>query len=156
MKIFPSFRRYLPLVLLLALAGCHRAPQTAAELRDRLPRHWQGDMKIQLQNEQRSSRIGVELRELTVRTEHVLEFNRVRWQVLAGNETLAQDEAAIRGTITLPGGEIRVEAEGTQTNGELDPGSFHGTLAPDLQSAEMGWSSGTGEAMTLKLRAQAP
>ena len=140
--------------LLCAQAGCRRAPQTAAELRDRLPRQWQGDIKIQ--GEQRGSRIGIELRELTVRTEHVLEFNRIRWQAFAGNETLAQEEAAIRGTITLPGGEIRLDEEGTQAGEGLNPASFHGTLAPDLQSAEASWTGAGGEAATLKLRAQVP
>ncbi len=154
MKDFPLRRWCLLAALPLALAACHRAPQTAAELRDHLPRRWQGDIKIQ--GEQRGGRIGIELRELTVRTEHVLEFNRVRWQAFAGGETLAQDEAAIRGTITLPGGEVRLDEEGTQAGGEINPASFHGTLAPDLQSAETNWTSVTGEAATLKLQAAAP
>ena len=152
-----SFRRWAfalgPWAFLL-LQSCHRAPQNATDLLDRLPRHWEGE--VQMQGEGGGRKITIEVRQLTVRSEHVLEFNRVRYQLLAGGEALSADEAAVRGTITAPGGEIRLEEEGTDANEGLKPGSFVGKLDGKLQSVDATWTTGLGPAATLKLHAAAP
>ncbi len=136
---------------LLLLQGCDRAPQTAAELRNRLPHRWRGE--IRAPGEGSGGSIGIELRELTVRSEHVLEFNRVRYQMFAGDNVVAEDEVAIRGMITAPGGDIRLDEEGTEAGEILKAGTFKGTLGGDLQSVEAAWTTGSGQAATLKLHA---
>ena len=139
---------------LLLLPSCQRTPQNAAELRDRLPRHWEGE--VHLQGESAGRKIAIDVRELTVRSEHILEFNRVRYQFFAGGETVADNEAAIRGTITAPGGAIRLDDEGTDAGEVLKPGSFEGQLAGNVKSVEAKWTTGLGQAATLKLHAAAP
>ena len=152
MKLSPSLAVRLLLPCLLAgLSACHRAPQTAKQLFDRLPRHWQGDAHLQGGTD--THKINIELRQLTVRDEHTLEFNRVHYQVLVGNEVAAEEDAAIRGTITAPGGEVRLEQEGTEAGDALKPGTFQGKVSDDLQSAEASWTTGLGQSATLKLKA---
>ena len=156
MKPFSS-RRW-PLVIgawaLLLLPSCQRAPRNAAELRDRLPRKWEGE--VHLQGESAGHKIAIDLRELTVRSEHVLEFNRVRYQFSAGGEAVADNELALRGTITAPGGAIRLDEEGTEAGDVLRSGSFTGRLAGNAQSVEAQWTTGDGQTATIKLRAAAP
>ena len=138
---------------LLLLPSCQRAPQNAAELRDRLPRQWEGELR--LQGDGVGRRIAIEVRELTPRGEHVLEFNRVSYQFFAGGEAVAQSEAAIRGTITAPGGAVGLEEEGTEAGDVLTAGSFTGQLPGNLQSVEAQWTTGDGQGATLKLHAAA-
>ena len=138
---------------MLLLPSCQRAPQNAAELRDRLPRHWEGELR--LQGDTGGRRITIEVRELSVRSEHVLEFNRVSYQFFAGGEAIAQSEAAIRGTITAPGGAVRLDEEGTEAGEVLKAGSFTGQLSGNLQSVEAQWTTGDGQGATLKLHAVA-
>ena len=137
----------------LLLPSCQRAPRNAAELRDRLPRHWEGE--IRLQGEGGGRRIAIEVRELTARSEHMLEFNRVSYQFFAGGEAVVQNEAAIRGTITAPGGAVRLDEEGTEAGDVLRAGSFTGQLSGNLQSVEAQWTTGDGQSATLKLHAAA-
>ena len=138
---------------LLLLTSCQRAPRNAVELRDRLPRRWEGE--IRLQGDSGGRRIDIEVRELTARSEHVLEFNRVSYQFFAGGEAVAQSEAAIRGTITAPGGAVRLDEEGTEAGEVLKAGSFTGQLSGNLQSVEARWTTGDGQGATLKLHAAA-
>ena len=72
----------------LLLPSCQRAPRNAAELRDRLPRRWEGEIRLPGDG---GHRIAIEVRELTARGEHVLEFNRVSYQFFAGGEAVAQN-----------------------------------------------------------------
>ena len=137
----------------LLLASCQRAPRNAAELRDRLPRHWEGETR--LQGDSGGRRIVIEVRELTARSEHVLEFNRVSYQFFAGGEAVAQNEAAIRGTITAPGGVVRLDEEGTEAGDVLRAGTFTGQLSGNLQSVEARWTTGDGQSATLDLHAAA-
>ena len=60
-------------------AGCQRTPQTAAELAKALPQAYAGELHLQGETETRHIR--VQARELSIRSEHVLEFNRVDYQV---------------------------------------------------------------------------
>ena len=118
-----------------------------------MPRRWEGE--VQLSGEGAGRKITIEVRQLTVRGEHLLEFNRVRCQLSAGGEAM-DEEAAIRGTITAPGGEIRLDEEGTEASDALKPGSFQGKLGGNLRSAEATWTTGLGQTATLKLHAAAP
>ena len=149
----PARRWVIIACALLLLPSCQRAPRNAAELRDRLPRRWEGE--IYLQGDGSGRRIALELRELTARSEHVLEFNRVSYQFFAGGEAVAQSEAAIRGTITAPGGAVRLDEEGTEAGDVLRAGSFTGQLSGNLQSVEARWTTGDGQGATLKLHAAA-
>lgn len=137
--------------LCLLLAGCSRAPQTAAELRDSLPRQFRGD--IHLQGETNSRKIVVEPHEFMVRTEHMLEFNRVRYQLIVGSEVLADGEAAIRGTISAPGLNILIEEADVEGTEAIKKGTFQGHLDSDLQSMEASWTTGAGQGVTLKAKA---
>ena len=154
---FPSLRRWSLVIgpwALLILQSCQRTPQNAEELRARLPRHWEGE--VHLQGESAGRKIAIDVRELTVRSEHVLEFNRVRYQFFAGGEAVADNEAAIRGTITAPGGAIRLDEEGTEAGDALKSGTFEGQLAGNVQAVEARWTTGLGQTATLKLHAAAP
>ena len=91
-----------------------------------------------------------------MRDEHTLEFNRVRYQVFAGGQAVAEDETAIRGTITAPGGEIRLDEDGTEVGAALKASAFKGQLGGDLQSAEASWTDGAGKPGTFKFHAVAP
>lgn len=137
------------------LAGCHHAPQTAAELQTSLPHQYRGE--LHLQGEQQSRKIVVEPRDFTVRDAHLLEFSHVRYQLLAGSEVLADGDAQIRGTISAPGLAIRVEnvAGTADVDGgdALKAGTFQGTLSSDLQKLEATWQTGFGQSATLKAQA---
>ena len=135
----------------VCLASCQRAPRNATELLDRLPRHWTGE--IHAQGEGGTQQIAIEIGELSARDEHSLEFNHVRFQLFAGGEAGSEQDAAIRGTVRAPGGEIQIDQEGTEAGDMLKPGSFQGSLAGDLQSVSASWTTGFGQAATLKLHA---
>jgi hypothetical protein len=135
----------------MCLASCQRAPRNATELLDRLPRHWSGE--IHVQGEGSAQQIGIDVSEMSVRDEHTLEFNHVRFQLFASGEAGTEQDAAIRGTVRAPGGEIRLDAEGTEAGDVLKPGTFQGSVSSDLQSATATWTTGYGQTATLKLHA---
>ena len=71
-----------------------------------LPRQFRGDLVVQGSP---THRLVVEPHEFTVRNPHLLEFNRVRYQVIAGSEVMFDGDAGIRGTISTPDLTIKVE-----------------------------------------------
>ncbi len=137
------------------LAGCHRAPQTAAELQKTLPRQFQGE--IHLQGEQQARKIVVEPHDFTVLDPHTLEFNRVRYQLSSGGEVGAAGDAEIRGTISAPGLAIHLESVSGSADVEggdaFKAGTFYGTLSGDLQKMDATWKTGFGQEVTLKVQA---
>jgi hypothetical protein len=146
------------LCAILFAAGCHRTPETAAELAKALPRAFAGE--LHLQGDTQARRIRVEARELSVRSARVLEFNRVDYQLQdeQGAPT-SSGQARIRGTITLPGLDIRLEALGPDFSGGEDairPETFSGKLSGNLQSFDAEWSTGLGQKATLTMQAAPP
>ena len=139
-------------VLCWLVAGCHRAPQTAAELQKSLPHEYQGELR--LQGEQTPRKITVGPHDFTVVDEHTLEFNRVHYQLPAGGE----GDANVRGSISAPGLIIRVESlSGTADvdGGDvLKPGTFQGKLSGDLQKMDATWKTGFGQTVTLSVEAE--
>ncbi len=142
-------------VLCGALAGCQRAPQTAADLQRRLPRQYQGE--IHLQGEQQSRKIVVEPHDFTVLDTHTLEFNRVRYQLSSGGEFGSAGDAEIRGTISAPG--LAIHLEGVAGTADVEggdafkAGTFYGTVSSDLQRLDATWKTGFGQEVTLKVQA---
>jgi hypothetical protein len=145
------------MVAALALSACQRAPQTAEDLRQRLPRRFAGEVHWQGSTE--SQRVRIEPRELSARDAHLLEFNGAYVYLLdPQGGVLSEKSAAVRGTISAPGLEVRIEELGAPAGGEdlLKRGSFSGKLSDDLQSAEAAWMSGFGNKGSLKLKAESP
>ena len=142
------------LILLFFLSGCHRAPQTAAELQGKLPRQFRGD--ILLQGDAQPHHLVVEPHDFSVKDARLLEFNRVRYQVLAGGEVMAEGDAAIRGTISTPDLEIHIEQADADGGDAMKPDTFKGHLSADLRTAEAAWTGGLGQPMKLKVTATAP
>ena len=142
----------------LVTSGCQRTPQTAAELAKALPRAYTGE--LHLQGDAETTHLRVTARELSVRSEHVLEFNRVDYQVQDARGNMSSEgEAHLRGTITAPGFEVRLEVEGSTFAGGEDairPETFMGQLSHDLQSLEAQWSTGLGQKARLTLHAVPP
>ena len=135
------------------LSGCHRAPDTAAELQRQLPRQFRGEMRWA--GDAQPHPLVIEPHELSVRGPHLLEFNKVRYQVLGGGEALASGDASIRGTISTTELEIRVE-EASDSGDAIKADTFKGHLSADLQTAECEWTNGLGQPMKLKITAAAP
>ena len=145
----------LPSAFCLLFTGCHRAPQTAAELQQNLPHQFKGDVLMQGSTE--PHHLIVEPHEISVRNEHLLEFNKVRYQILAGSEVLTEGDAGIRGTISVPDLEIRVEnTSDGESNDAMKPDTFKGQLSADLRTATAEWASGMGQKVTLKVTAVGP
>ena len=145
------------LAVCLFLAGCHRGPQTAAELQQALPRQFGGE--IRLEGDPQTHHLVVEPHDFTVRSEHVLEFGRVRYQVLAGGNVLAEGDAGIHGTISTPNLDIRIEqiTDAGDAGGEaMKADTFKGSLSADLRTADAEWTNGMGQQMKLKVTATAP
>ena len=143
---------------LLLAAGCHRAPRTAAELANALPKKFSGE--LHLQGDTESRHISIEPRDLSERSEHVLEFSHVAYQMQdpQGADT-SQGEAAIRGTISVPGFAIRLEGIGADNTGGEDairPDTFAGTLTQDLQTLHAEWSTALGQKGQLTMQAVSP
>lgn len=137
----------------LSLAACSRGPQTAVEAKAALPRAFDGKFRIEGESGVRTVRLSTE--SLRVRDEHTLEFGSVRFLLLnpVDSSVLMEDSVAARGTITVPGGEVRLEeVSGAGLAAEVRRASFTGTLAPDCQSAEASWQM-DGRPASLKLRA---
>jgi hypothetical protein len=141
-------------LLVSLLGGCHRPPpQTAAELQDRLPHRFIGE--IRWQGETQGQRLRIETRELAPRDEHLLAFNGVRVYLMDPQGGILSEHApGVRGTISAPGLEIRIEELGSiGGEGLFKPGSFSGKLSNDLQSVEGAWKSeygGSGGKLQLK------
>jgi hypothetical protein len=142
----------------LFTAGCRRPPQTAAELAKALPPAFTGE--LHLQGETETHHVRIQARELSIRSEHVLEFNRVDYQIQdAPGAPSSEGEAHIRGTITAPGFDIRLEMLGSTFSGGEDairPETFTGKLSRDLQSVDAEWSTGLGQKAKLTLHAAPP
>ena len=137
------------------VAGCHHAPQTAAELQKSLPHQYRG--QVHIQGEQQAREIIVEPHDLTVVDPHLLEFNRVRYQLLAGSEVGGAGDVPIRGTISAPG--LVIKLEKVEGGGEMEAGdafkagTFEGRLSHDLKTLEAKWQTGFGQSVTLKVEA---
>lgn len=152
-------RLRLPLIAatLLAfsfLAGCHRPTQTSAELRQRMPGAFIGELRLLGQPE--PMRLRLTPHNLIERDAQTLEFNSVQYALLDAHGGLqTEGDASVRGTITLPGLEVKLEDVGERAGGEdlVKPGSFQGKLSADLQSGEADWTSGLGQKNHLKLEA---
>ncbi len=139
---------------LLVLAGCHRAPQTSAELRKGLPRQFTGEIYVQGQSE--PLRLRITPHDFTERDSRVLEFGGVRYAVLdARGGVQSEGDASLTGTITLPGLEVRLEGAGNLGEGGdfVKAGTFQGKLSEDLQTGEASWTTGYGQAGRLKVEA---
>ena len=140
-----AVRRTLAFVLLpwsfVILCSCSRPPQTAAELFDRMPRRYGGELRVQ--GEAAARTLNVELLDLKVRDDHRLEFGRIAYEVAGGDEGAHKGDAPIRGTISAPGGEIQIEdASGAGGGDALKAGSFQGKLSGDLKTVEAKWKTG--------------
>ena len=130
----------------LVLGGCQRGPQNATELYNRMPRRFSGELRVQGESTPRT--LLVEVLDLNVRSEHLLEFGRVSYRVTGGDEGRLEGEAAIKGTISAPGGEIRIdEASGGGSEDALKAGSFKGKLSRDLHTIEADWKTGFGQSV---------
>ena len=143
------------LALCGSLGGCHRSPQTADELAKALPASFSGVLRLQGETEERHIRL--EPRELSVRSAHVLGFNRVDYQLLDGSNS--GGEAHIRGTISAPGFEIKLERVGSEGSGAEDairPETFTGKLGGNLHTLRAEWSTGLGQKATLTLQSGQP
>lgn len=156
--VIPPFSRKrasLWLILLSGLlAGCHRAPQTVAELREHLPGTYVGE--IHLQGRTEAMRLRITPHSLTERSAQVLEFNSVQYAVLDPHGALqTEGDASIHGTITLPGLEVRLESVRDSSAGEdfIKARSFQGRLSDDLQTAEADWTTSYGQKGHLKAEA---
>lgn len=135
------------------LSSCSRPPATAAELQQRLPTQYQGE--IHLQGETDAHRLVLEAHDLKERDAHLLEFGKVRYQFFTGASLTSEGEANIRGTISAPDLVIHVEDFGGEGGGDaLKPGSFQGKLGRDLKTMEANWTTGFGQNITLKAKAQ--
>ncbi len=147
-----SSGRIIVLCGLLLPAGCQRTPQTAAELAKRLPAEFAGELHLQGDSTARHIRIGP--RELSIRGEHLLEFNRVDYELGAG--TSVPEQVALRGTITVPGLQIHLEMLGGNAGGDdaIRLETFTGTLSQDLRTLRADWFTGLGQKASLTLRAE--
>ncbi len=123
------------------LPSCSRSPQTAAELFDQMPRHYGGELHIQGETAART--LNVEVLDLKVRDTHLLEFNRIAYDISGGDEGAHKGEAPVRGTISAPGGEIVIEDAGGVGGGDLlKAGSFQGKLGGNLKTVDVKWKTG--------------
>lgn len=134
---------------LLALTACHRAPRTAAELLEKMPRRFTGEVRLQGDPDARLVRI--ETRQMAPRSELLLEFSGINVVTLDGNGGVqAERFVACRGTISTPALDIRLEEPG---GGEdlLKAGTFVGKLSDHLKKVEASWTTGFGAKGSLKL-----
>ena len=138
--------------LLAAAVGCSRAPRNAYEAKEMLPRAFAGKASEGERGPARTVRIPTD--SLRVRDEHTLEFATVRFLLLNPvNDSILTDETVpARGTVTIPGGEIKLESVGGESLGPaVEAASFVGKLADDCQSAEASWQM-DGQKTTLRLK----
>ncbi len=126
------------------------------ELRQRLPGTYVGEMHLRGQTE--AMRLRITPHNLTERSDQVLEFNSVQYAVLDAHGGLqTEGDASIRGTITLPGLEVKLESMGDLSGEEfIKANSFQGKLSGDLQTAEASWTSTYGQSGHLKAEAAKP
>ena len=92
---------------------------------------------------------------LRVRDEHTLEFSDVHFLLLnpLGGDILMDETVPARGTVTIPGGELRLESvNGESAGASVEAASFTGQLADDCRSAEARWQM-NGQPQTLRLKA---
>ena len=153
----PNARRALVVCLVpLAFAlfnSCSRAPQTAAELFDRMPRRFGGELHVQGDTAART--LNVEVLDLKVRDPHLLEFNRIAYEVSGGDEGAHRGEAPIKGTISAPGGEIQIEDASSAGGGDLlKTGSFHGKLEGDLKTVDANWKTAFDQSVSFQAKAR--
>ena len=151
MKTRPVFK--LLAALLLTAAGCSRAPRDAYEAREMLPRAFAGKVSEGDRGPARTVRIPTDA--LKVRDEHTLEFESVHFLLLNPLEdSILMDETVpARGTVTIPGGEFRLESvNGEGVAASVEAASFTGRLADDCRSAEASWQM-NGQRTTLRLKA---
>lgn len=123
------------------LTACSRSPQTAAELYDRMPRRFAGE--VRMQGETGTRTLVITPLDLQPRDAHLLEFKRIAYELSGANEAPLKGEAAITGTITAPGGEIHLEDTSGAGGGDaVKAGSFEGKLSGDLKSVDAKWKTG--------------
>ena len=154
MKPRPAFPFFVALLITTAVAaGCSRAPSNAYEAREMLPRAFAGKVSENDRGPARTLRLPTD--SLRVRDEHTLEFESVRFLMLNPlDDSILMDETVpARGTVTIPGGEIRLESVGAEgAAGAVEAASFVGRLADDCRSAEASWQM-QGQKETLRLKA---
>lgn len=149
----------LPFAFCLFFPGCHRGPDTAADLKGALPRQFRGEVKFQ--GDPNPHTLVVEPHDFTVRSAHLLQFDRVRYQILSGgSNVVTEGDAGIRGTISAPGLDIRIEevTDAAEVGGGevIKADTFKGSLSADLRTADAAWTTGLGQEMKLKVMATAP
>ncbi len=149
--------RSLPLLALALLsagpAACSRAPRNAYEAREMLPRAFAGKVSEGERGPARTVRLPTDA--LRVRDERTLEFDSVRFLLLnpLDDNILLDETVPARGTVTIPGGEIRLEGDAAGGTASSPPVTgFTGRLADDCQSAEASWRTEGGRT-TLRLKA---
>lgn len=136
---------------LLAFSACHHAPRTAAELLEKMPRRFTGE--VHLQGDANAQPIRIEARQLATRSELLLEFSGINVVALDGNGGVQSERlAACRGTISTPALDIRLEELGGAED-MLKAGTFTGKLSEDLKTVEASWTTGFGTKGSLKLKA---
>ena len=134
------------------LPSCSRAPQTAAALFDQMPRRYGGELRVQGESATRT--LNVEVLDLKVRDTHLLEFGRIAYEISGGEEGAHKGEAPVKGTISAPGGEIRIEEAGGEAAGDaLKAGSFEGKLGGNLKNVDAKWSTGFNQSVSFQGKA---
>ena len=146
--------RFLFSAFCLLFSACHRGPRTAAELQAQLPHQFRGE--IRLQGETQTHPLVIEPHDFNVRNAQLLEFNGVRYQVLTGSQVIAEGDAGIRGTISAPGLEIRVESVTGAGEGAVKADTFEGHLGGGLRTGEAAWTNDLGQRVRLELKAAGP
>lgn len=135
----------------LALSACHHPPRTAAELLEKMPRRFTGE--VHLQGDTSTQPVRIEARQLATRSELLLEFSGINVVALDGNGSVQSEHlAACRGTISTPALDVRMEELGGAED-VLKAGTFIGKLSDDLQTVEASWTTGFGTKGSLKLKA---
>lgn len=139
--------------LAFTFSGCSRAPQSAAELLNRMPRQYTGE--VHLQGEAEAQPVRIETRQLAARSEHLLEFNGVNVVLLNSNgAVLTEHGFGSRGTISAPGLEIKLEDLGAPEGSDMfKAGTFAGKMSGDLQTVAAEWTTSFGTKGSMKLKA---
>ena len=117
-----------------------------------MPRRYGGELRVQGETGTRT--LNVELLDLKVRDAHSLEFNRIAYEVSGGDEGAHKGDAPVKGTISAPGGEIRIEDAGGAGGGDaLKAGSFEGKLGGDLEKVDAKWKTGFDQTVSFQGKA---
>ena len=153
MKTRFAFRLVATLAV-ASVAACSRAPRNAYGAKEMLPRAFAGKVS-EGERSGLARTVRVPTDSLRVRDERTLEFDSVRFLLLnpLDDSILADETVPARGTINVPGGEVRLESvHGRDAGASVEAATFTGRLADDCQSAEASWRM-DGQQTTLRLKA---